>query len=70
MIYCWWWFFVQCKNQPPPPLLLAPAPAAIAVGDDQAKQSEDVMEVETELYIGLPGRDYRSPNKAAAVKSG
>lgn len=57
---------MQCKNQP---LLLTPAPAVITVEDDHTDQNDDGMDVETELYIGLPGRENRS-NKATAVSPG
>ncbi|XP_062209679.1 MADS-box transcription factor 50-like isoform X2 [Phragmites australis] len=56
----------KCKNQP---LLLTPAPAVITVEDDHTDQNDDGMDVETELYIGLPGRENRS-NKAIAVSPG
>ncbi|RLN43320.1 hypothetical protein C2845_PM01G00690 [Panicum miliaceum] len=57
----------KCKNQPP--LLLTHARPVITVEDDHPEQNDDRMDVETELYIGLPGRDHRR-NKVAEVRSG
>nr|CAB3497238.1 unnamed protein product [Digitaria exilis] len=57
----------KCKNQPP--LVVTPARGVITVEDHHPGQKDDAMEVETELYIGLPGRDHR-PKKAAGVMSG
>jgi hypothetical protein len=48
---------------PPPP----PAPAVITVEDDHPEPKDDGVDVETELFIGLPGRDYRSSKDKAAV---
>jgi hypothetical protein len=48
---------------PPPP----PAPAVITVEDDHPEPKDDGVDVETELFIGLPGRDYRSNKDKAAV---
>ena len=48
---------------PPPPR----APAVDTVEDDHREPKDDGMDVETELYIGLPGRDYRSSKDKAAV---
>ncbi|KAL6648892.1 hypothetical protein ACP70R_013116 [Stipagrostis hirtigluma subsp. patula] len=53
----------KCKNQPLP---VTPAPAVVTVEDEHPGRNDNDMDVETELYIGLPGRDNRS-NKAAAV---
>jgi cell division protein FtsB len=52
----------KCKDQP---LLVAP-PAPVAAQDEHLQLTGDGMDVETELYIGLPGRDNR-PNKAAVA---
>jgi hypothetical protein len=57
----------KCKNQPPLPM--TPARPVITVEDDRPEQNVDAMDVETELYIGLPGRDPRR-NKVAEVRSG
>nr|CAB3502188.1 unnamed protein product [Digitaria exilis] len=57
----------KCKNQPP--LVVTPARGVITVEDHHPGQKDDAMDVETELYIGLPGRDQR-PKKAAGVMSG
>ncbi|CAD6209309.1 unnamed protein product [Miscanthus lutarioriparius] len=61
----------KCKKQlpmlmmaPPPP----PAPAVITVEDDHPEPKDDGVDVETELFIGLPGRDYRSNKDKAAVE--
>jgi hypothetical protein len=64
---CCWRSFLQCKNQPPLPM--TPARPVITVEDDRPEQNVDAMDVETELYIGLPGRDPRR-NKVAEVRSG
>jgi len=65
---CCWWSFLQCKNQPPLPL--TPARPVITVEDDRPEQNDDDrMDVETELYLGLPGKDPRR-NKVAEVRSG
>ncbi|CAN6285898.1 unnamed protein product [Urochloa humidicola] len=58
----------KCKSQPPLPLT-PPALAVITVEDDHPEQNDANVEVETELYLGLPGRDHRA-NKAAEVRSG
>ncbi|TVU48566.1 hypothetical protein EJB05_08207, partial [Eragrostis curvula] len=52
----------KCKNQP---LSVAPL-AVVAAPDEHLEQKGDDTDVETELYIGLPGRDNR-PNKAVAA---
>ncbi|XP_062216951.1 MADS-box transcription factor 50-like isoform X3 [Phragmites australis] len=52
----------KCKNQP----VLATPLAVVTREDEHPDQKVDDMDVETELYIGLPGRDNR-PHKAAAV---
>ncbi|KAG2612889.1 MADS-box transcription factor 50-like [Panicum virgatum] len=58
----------KCKNQPPLPL--TPARPVITVEDDRPEQNDDDrMDVETELYLGLPGRDPRR-NEVAEVRSG
>ncbi|CAD6209315.1 unnamed protein product [Miscanthus lutarioriparius] len=61
----------KCKKQlpmlmmaPPPP----PAPAVITVEDDHPEPKDDGVDVETELFIGLPGRDYCSNKDKAAVE--
>jgi hypothetical protein len=43
------------------------APAVDNVEDGHREPKDDGMDVETELYIGLPGRDYRSSKDKAAV---
>jgi hypothetical protein len=48
---------------------MTPARPVITVEDDRPEQNVDAMDVETELYIGLPGRDPRR-NKVAEVRSG
>ncbi|OQU93352.1 MADS-box transcription factor 50 [Sorghum bicolor] len=59
----------KCKKQPP--MLMAPppppVPAVMTVEDDHPEPKDDGVDVETELYIGLPGRDYRSNKDKAAV---
>ncbi|AQL09887.1 MADS1 [Zea mays] len=59
----------KCKKQPPVPMASAPprAPAVDNVEDGHREPKDDGMDVETELYIGLPGRDYRSSKDKAAV---
>ncbi|KAL6847651.1 hypothetical protein ACP4OV_022677 [Aristida adscensionis] len=59
----------KCQNQPP---LVIPTPVvAVAVAAEDArpvhKDENDMEEVETELYIGLPGRDNRSSGKRTSV---
>uniref|UniRef100_A0A804LCM5 Uncharacterized protein n=1 Tax=Zea mays TaxID=4577 RepID=A0A804LCM5_MAIZE len=48
---------------PPPPMLMAPPPPPAPAAIDHTGPKDVGMDVETELYIGLPGRDYRSNNK-------
>jgi hypothetical protein len=45
--------------------LVAP-PAPVAAQDEHRQLTGDGMDVETELYIGLPGRENR-PNKVAVA---